>query len=215
MAVFPEWVGHTVSSSISPILFVFHHPLQVKLNISKGFIKGWILLVFYVSYLSYCPVCSLQPCGHLLWKANLLCLSLFHVVPWVRCGTWLYRFLIMPSFLLRIGAVYSSLCRLKLPLYAKAKFLRRKPSVLVDFVEVSEMCWPQSIPSEMVIPIYFADWTFSKVGRVCICLWSWCRVAFGYTEFYFPSSFPRGWTNGPIQDSVVCVQANRCPDVVR
>ena len=49
------------------------------------------------------------------------------------------------------------------PLRAKAKFLRRKPSVLVALGEISEMCWPQSILTEMVIPRYFADWTFSKV----------------------------------------------------
>ena len=36
---------------------------------------------------------------------------------------------------------------------AKAKFLRRKPSVLVALVEISEM----SILSVMVIPMYYAD----------------------------------------------------------
>ena len=71
---------------------------------------------------------------------------------------------------LQMGAAYSSLGRTKV-LYAtslellgaKAKFLRRKPSVLVALEEISETCWPQSMLSVMVIPRYFADWTFSKV----------------------------------------------------
>ena len=49
-------------------------------------------------------------------------------------------------------------------LVAKAKFLRRKPSALVALEEISEMCWPQSILSEMVIPRYFANWIFPKFG---------------------------------------------------
>ena len=71
----------------------------------------WILFVIYVSCLSCFLVCSLQPCGHLLGKGwplgSLVCdvvflcvfLSLSHVVSWVRCGTWLYRFLIFASLL--------------------------------------------------------------------------------------------------------------------
>ena len=51
-----------------------------------------------------------------------------------------------------MGAAYSSLGRTKV-LYAtslvllgaKAKFLRRKPSVLVALEEISETYWPQSI----------------------------------------------------------------------
>ena len=51
--------------------------------------------------------CLLQPCGHLLgkgWPLNSLvcdvslCFSLSHMVPRVRCGTWLYRFLIVAFF---------------------------------------------------------------------------------------------------------------------
>ena len=63
-----------------------------------------------------------------------------------------------------MGAAYSSLGRTKV-LYAtslvllgaKAKFLQRKPSVLVALEEISEMCWPQCILSEMVLLRYFAD----------------------------------------------------------
>ena len=68
----------------------------------------------------FCPLCFvfvfvilsflfLHPCGHLLGKGwlfgSLGCgiffvyLSLSHMVPWVRCGTYLYRFLIFAAFL--------------------------------------------------------------------------------------------------------------------
>ena len=71
----------------------------------------WILFVICVSCLSlsYSHVCSLPPCGHLLGKdwpvGSLVCdvflvfLSLSHMVSWVRCGTWLYWFLIFAFFL--------------------------------------------------------------------------------------------------------------------
>ena len=70
----------------------------------------WILFVICFSCLplSYCIACSLQPCDHLLGRADLLALwyvmfscvlSLSHMVSWVRCGTWLYRFLIFAFFL--------------------------------------------------------------------------------------------------------------------
>ena len=69
-----------------------------------------------------------------------------------------------------MGAAYSSLGQTKVlyatffvVLGAKAKFLRRKPSVLVALEEISEMYWPQSILSEIVIPWYFSDWVFSKI----------------------------------------------------
>ena len=60
-----------------------------------------------------------------------------------------------------MGAAYSSLGQTKV-LYAtsfvllgaKAKFLRRKPSVLVALEEISEKCLPQSLLSEIVIPRY-------------------------------------------------------------
>ena len=60
---------------------------------------------------------------------------------------------------LQMGAAYSSLDRTKV-LYAtslvllgaKAKFLRRKPSVYVALEEICETCWPKSLSSVMVIP---------------------------------------------------------------
>ena len=69
-----------------------------------------------------------------------------------------------------MGAAFSSLGHTKVLcatssvlLGAKAKFLQRKPSVLVALEEISETCRPQSMLSVMVIPRYFADGTFSKV----------------------------------------------------
>ena len=56
-----------------------------------------------------CLVCSMQPCAHLLGKGwpfgspvcdDFLCFfSLSHMVSWVGCGIWLYRFLIFGFFL--------------------------------------------------------------------------------------------------------------------
>ena len=68
----------------------------------------WIICLIDVLYLSCFRVCSLLPCGHLLgmrWPlgSRLWCFIVFlsrsHVVSWVRCGTWLYRFLIYATFL--------------------------------------------------------------------------------------------------------------------
>ena len=104
--------------------------------------------------------------------------------------------------------VHSSLGRTKV-LYAtsfvlsgaKAKFLRRKPSVLVALEEISEMCWPHSILSEIDKPRYFADWTFVK-GIVKEYLFVMLipshshRVTFGHIEF-------------------ICQSASHCPKLVR
>ena len=67
-----------------------------------------IICVIYVLCLSCFCVCSLVSCGHLKrksWPSWLLLvmfivfLLLFHVVSWVRCGTWKYCFLIFSVFL--------------------------------------------------------------------------------------------------------------------
>ena len=63
-----------------------------------------------------------------------------------------------------MGTAYSSLGQSKV-LYAtssvllgaKAKFLRRRPSVLVALEEISETFRPQPMLSVMVIPRYFVD----------------------------------------------------------
>ena len=68
----------------------------------------WIICVIYVLWLACFPLCLLMPCSHLLGKSWTLAsrlwrlivfLSLSHVVSVVRCGTWLYRFLIFATFL--------------------------------------------------------------------------------------------------------------------
>ena len=65
----------------------------------------WIICVINVLCSSCFCVCSLLPCGQLLGKGWPLgscmwyLLLLSHVVSWVRCGTWLYRFLIFAAFL--------------------------------------------------------------------------------------------------------------------
>ena len=61
----------------------------------------------FLCWLCFC-VCTLLPCGHLpgkgwplgscLW-CLIVFLSLSLVVSWVRCGTWLYWFLILAPFL--------------------------------------------------------------------------------------------------------------------
>ena len=111
---------------------------------------------------------------------------------------WTFSIWLIWSFVwgLQMGAAYSSLGWTKV-LYAtslgllgaKAKFLRRKPSVLVALEEISETCWPQSMLSVMLIPRYFADWTFSKVWLCSelskrICLWCWCQVILNWVTFW-------------------------------
>ena len=64
---------------------------------SKAVLLLWILFFCYLCFVSYCHVCSLQPCCHLLGKCwPLWCfpvfLSLSHMVCWIKCGIWLYRF---------------------------------------------------------------------------------------------------------------------------
>ena len=69
---------------------------------------------FEFSY-TFLSVCLYVPCGHLLGKgwhlgSRLWCLtvnlSLSHVVSWVRCGTWLYRFLIFATQILCISRMF-------------------------------------------------------------------------------------------------------------
>ena len=60
---------------------------------SKAVLLLWIIFVIYVSCLSCCLVCSMQPCGHLLGKGEALgsCVwsfvmfFTFPVVSWVKC----------------------------------------------------------------------------------------------------------------------------------
>ena len=72
-------------------------------------ISPWIMLCFFLSCVCYAfvSVCLYVPCGHLLGKgwplgSRLWCPTVFVTFPlvsWVRCGTWLYRFLIFAPLL--------------------------------------------------------------------------------------------------------------------
>ena len=80
---------------------------------------------------------------------------------------------------------------------AKAKFRLRNPKVLVAFDDISEICWPQSRSSVMVIPRYLVDWTCSNI---CWCneyslfvrkvSWHPHWVTYGHTELHLPVGFP-------------------------
>ena len=101
-----------------PIVSKFHNELHdpkgqenkiytivkyVLLRVPRRCLFCGSFFVIYVSCLSGFLVCSVQPCGHLLGKADLLALlyvmfycilSFPPVVSWVRNGALVYRFLI-------------------------------------------------------------------------------------------------------------------------
>ena len=75
----------------------------------RCFFCGLFMLFYVLFSYAFMNVCLLMPCGHLLGKGwplgfRLWCLNCdvvtFPLVSWVRCGAWLYRFLIFASFLL-------------------------------------------------------------------------------------------------------------------
>ena len=73
---------------------------------SKAVLLLWIFCgFFFLSCVCYAFVCVYlyMPCGHLLGKGWPLVYNCefvtFPLVSWVRCGTWLYRFLIFAPLL--------------------------------------------------------------------------------------------------------------------
>ena len=61
----------------------------------------WIIPYIFIQEVWNCPFCILWGCwplGSGLW-CMIMFLSFSHVVSWVRCGTWMYRFLIFAAFL--------------------------------------------------------------------------------------------------------------------
>ena len=99
-----------------------------------------------------------------------------------------------------MGAAYSNLGRTKV-LYAtslvgaKAKFLRRKPKVLVALDEISEICWPQSMFSAIVIhQIYINCWfplyrwsVMDKTGnQYPPKTWKWGGSGYLYLHYWPP-----------------------------
>ena len=82
---------------------------------SKAVLLLWTICVFYVLCFSCFCVCPLLPCGHLLrkgwllgscWWCWLYCVT-FHVVSWIKCCTWLYRFLIWLASFSWFARLYS------------------------------------------------------------------------------------------------------------
>ena len=70
------------------------------LTVRRGhFFCGSFMLFLSCVCCAFVRVCLLSPCGHLLGKgwplgSRLWCLFVSLLLSWVRCGTWLYRFLI-------------------------------------------------------------------------------------------------------------------------
>ena len=95
-----NWTEHEISTA--------HQNKCWKCRHSKAVLILWIICAIHVLCLSWFRVCSLLFWVHLLGKGWPLCsclwclivfLSLFQVVSWAKCGTWLYRFLIFAAFL--------------------------------------------------------------------------------------------------------------------
>ena len=121
--------------------------------------------------------------GHSSLSSISLTLLVFcHLLQVQRAAVlWTFSVWLIWSFKwgLQMGAAYSSLGQTKV-LYATSIVLLGA-KILVALEEISETYWPQSMLSVMVIPRYFADWTFSKVWLCSewskrICLWCWCQV---------------------------------------
>ena len=93
-----------------------------------------------------------------------------------------------------MGAANSNLGRTKV-LYAtslvllgaKAKFLQRKPKVLVALDEISEICWPQSMFSVIVILRYFAE-CFAEIS--CTDQYVKGYVSKNHRVYYINITFP-------------------------
>ena len=68
----------------------------------KGLTSWLSIVVSNCEFVTF-PLVSWVRCGSWLYRflifTSLLTLSLYHVVSWVRCGTWFYRFLIFATFL--------------------------------------------------------------------------------------------------------------------
>ena len=93
-------VGAGHETGLGPPVKYFYWPFQGG--------NSFVVHLCYKCLVFSCfHVSSLMPCGHLKGKGwplgSCLCflipfLSLSHVVSCVRCGTWLYRFLIFVTF---------------------------------------------------------------------------------------------------------------------
>ena len=93
--------GWRRKTGLNPPVKYFYWPFQ-------GGTSFVVICVIYVLCLSCFCSCSLLPCDHMLGKGwplgahlwcLIVCLSLSNMVSLVRCGTWLYWFLIFSNFL--------------------------------------------------------------------------------------------------------------------
>ena len=132
--------------------------LRVRLALWKRFkpsskiilltVPIWIICVINVLCLSCFRVCSLLPCGHLLRKgwplgSRLWCLIVFfalsRVVSWVRCVTWMYRFLILVAFLTSksLSLCYSSKDIHVIKVYVRLAYWATQPYEIPIYYTVS------------------------------------------------------------------------------
>ena len=96
--------GWRRETGLSPPVDVFILTVSRRFFFCGSFL---LVMLFSVLCFSCSRVCSLLPFGHLLGKDwplgsfwNVYCIFvIFHVESWVKCDTWLYRFL-MPVLLL-------------------------------------------------------------------------------------------------------------------
>ena len=98
--------------------------LLIKIHVWQGnvhavikwidILRGYFLCGSFVLFMScvchaftsvYCCLVVTWYLGSCLWCLSVF-LSLSHVVSWVRCGTWFYRFLIFATFLTLITPCY-------------------------------------------------------------------------------------------------------------
>ena len=144
----------------------------------------WIICVISVLFCyAFMLVCLLMPCGHLLGKgwplgSRLWCLivslSLSPFVSWVRCGAWLYRFLIFALFLTL--NIFCRICNdLKLKLNDALKLeknrmlVRQTPGecVLLKFIQFREI---NQIAEKLSLNTLNSHLKFEGNPNVCILL---------------------------------------------
>ena len=113
----------------------------------------WIFCHFFLSSVCYAfvRVCLCVPCGHLLGKGWLLgfrlwcitvSLSLSPLVSWVRCGSWLYRFLIFARLLTLTCALIEDSDRTVDQSSMGALWLVKGPTfLLVETKTLIRLCW--------------------------------------------------------------------------
>ena len=79
-------------TGLNPPIKYFNWPFQSDASFPDHLSYFWLVFVMF----SHARVCLLMPCGHLLGKGwplgsrlscQIVCMSLSHVISWVRCAT--------------------------------------------------------------------------------------------------------------------------------